>query len=45
MSDYIPDMNSELLDLNHLTKEERAKIEDVLNRDRKLMIRERIRLG
>ena len=37
--------DSPLVDLNHLTDEERIKIEKVLEEDRKIMIEDRIRLG
>ena len=45
MSDYNPEVNSRLLNLTFLTKEERAIIEDVLERDRKIIMQDRIRLG
>jgi len=42
MSDYVPNINSEIL--SHLTNDERAKIEDVMEKDKELMLTERIRL-
>ena len=37
--------DSDLLDLKHLTYAEREKIREVLEEDRKLMIKDRIRIG
>jgi len=42
MSDYIPDVESKL---RKLTQAERATIEEVIEKDKKLLLEERIRLG